>query len=105
VLTATVCTNAYVCRFIDDQLHQVETVGSDARRGMFGALHVLRAEPTYATALTETDGVAYTLESKELNKVSYTYTHALSTVLFQCGTHGCHKLHKFVQYSSCSALS
>jgi hypothetical protein len=41
---------------------------------MFGALHVLRAEPTYATALTETDGVAYTLESKELNKVSHTYT-------------------------------
>lgn len=30
-------------------------------RGMFGALHVLREEPTYATALTETDGVAYTL--------------------------------------------
>lgn len=28
---------------------------------MFGALHVLRKEPTYATALTETDGVAYTL--------------------------------------------
>lgn len=28
---------------------------------MFGALHVLREEPTYATALTETDGVAYTL--------------------------------------------
>jgi hypothetical protein len=65
----------YLCnRFIDDQLHQVETVGSDARRGMFGALHVLRAEPTYATALTETDGVAYTLESKELNKVSYMCT-------------------------------
>lgn len=30
---------------------------------MFGALHVLREEPTYATALTETDGVAYTLAS------------------------------------------
>lgn len=56
-------------RFIDEQLHQVETVGSDAHRGMFGALHVLRAEPTYATALAETDGVAYTLESSELNKL------------------------------------
>lgn len=33
-------------------------------RGMFGALHVLRQEPTYATALTETDGVAYTLVSE-----------------------------------------
>ena len=33
-------------------------------RGMFGALHVLREEPTYATALTETDGVAYTLVSQ-----------------------------------------
>lgn len=32
-------------------------------RGMFGALHVLREEPTYATALTETDGVAFTLVS------------------------------------------
>ncbi|KAG5184158.1 hypothetical protein JKP88DRAFT_269771 [Tribonema minus] len=56
-------------RFVDDQLHQVETVGSDARRGMFGALHVLREEPTYATAVTETDGVAYTLDSKVLNKL------------------------------------
>lgn len=42
---------------------------SHGRRGMFGALHVLRQEPTYATALTETDGVAYTLESTKLNKM------------------------------------
>lgn len=56
-------------RFIEGQLHQVETVGSDHHRGMFGALHVLRSEPTYATALAETDGVAYTLESTELNKM------------------------------------
>lgn len=36
---------------------------------MFGALHVLKEEPTYATALTETDGVAYTLESSKLNSL------------------------------------
>lgn len=35
---------------------------------MFGALHVLREEPTYATALTETDGVAYTLVSHTSTK-------------------------------------
>ncbi|CAM9522540.1 unnamed protein product [Discosporangium mesarthrocarpum] len=56
-------------RFLDEQLHQVETIGSDHHRGMFGALHVLREEPTYATALTETDGVAYTLESSKLNEM------------------------------------
>ena len=38
---------------------------------IFGDLHVLRAEPTYATAVTETDGVAYTLESSVLNAVSH----------------------------------
>eukprot|EP00904_Undaria_pinnatifida_P001603 jgi/Undpi1/11443/HiC_scaffold_30.g13740.m1 len=56
-------------RYLNEQLHQVETVGGENHRGMFGALHVLRAEPTYATALTETDGVAYTLESVKLNKL------------------------------------
>jgi len=56
-------------RFEGRQLHHIETVGSGQGRGMFGALHVLRAEPTYATALTETDGIAYTLESKVLNEM------------------------------------
>lgn len=56
-------------RYLNEQLHQVETVGGENHRGMFGALHVLREEPTYATALTETDGVAYTLESAKLNKI------------------------------------
>ncbi|CAM9787322.1 unnamed protein product, partial [Chrysoparadoxa australica] len=40
-------------RYIGEQLHQVETIGSSGHRGMFGALHVLRREPTYATALAE----------------------------------------------------
>lgn len=40
---------------------------------MFGALHVLREEPTYATALTETDGVAYTLVSS-LQRTRYPST-------------------------------
>ncbi|CAM9691753.1 unnamed protein product [Ectocarpus fasciculatus] len=56
-------------RYLNEQLHQVETVGGENHRGMFGALHVLREEPTYATALTETDGVAFTLESGKLNKL------------------------------------
>ncbi|CAM9244678.1 unnamed protein product [Phaeothamnion confervicola] len=57
-------------RYVNDQLHQVETVASqEQHRGMFGALHVLREEPTYATALTETKGVAYTLTSKALNQL------------------------------------
>jgi hypothetical protein len=47
----------------------VETVGSNQHRGGFGALHFLKCEPTYATALAETDGVAYTLESGELNRL------------------------------------
>ncbi|CAM9413534.1 unnamed protein product [Scytosiphon promiscuus] len=56
-------------RYLNSKLHQVETVGGENHRGMFGALHVLREEPTYATALTETDGVAFTLDSESLNKL------------------------------------
>lgn len=47
---------------------------------MFGALHVLREEPTYATALTETDGVAFTLVRK---------SKALTMILFAGGKVSC----------------
>lgn len=47
---------------------------------MFGALHVLREEPTYATALTETDGVAYTLVSQPI--LNPTCVHILPLVRF-----------------------
>eukprot|EP00638_Chattonella_subsalsa_P006731 CAMPEP_0117745214 /NCGR_PEP_ID=MMETSP0947-20121206/7220_1 /TAXON_ID=44440 /ORGANISM="Chattonella subsalsa, Strain CCMP2191" /LENGTH=374 /DNA_ID=CAMNT_0005562309 /DNA_START=235 /DNA_END=1359 /DNA_ORIENTATION=+ len=54
-------------RYESNQYHHVETVSNEYHRGAFGSLHALRMEPTYATALTETDGVAYTLESETLN--------------------------------------
>ncbi len=38
-------------------------------RSGFGALHVLRSDPTYCTALAETDGVAFTLHTKDLNNL------------------------------------
>ena len=33
----------------------------------FGSLHALRKEPTYASAVCETDGIAFLLESDILN--------------------------------------
>ncbi len=41
----------------------------DNSRSGFGALHVLRSDPTYATALAETDGVAFTLHTRDLNRL------------------------------------
>jgi len=54
-------------RYEANQYHHVETIGDTHNGGAFGSLHALRMEPTYASALTETDGVAYTLEAEELN--------------------------------------
>ncbi len=55
----------------DCNVIQVETINPHCEnsRSGFGALHVLRSDPTYCTALAETDGVAFTLHTKDLNNL------------------------------------
>ncbi len=49
----------------------METINPDCEnsRAGFGALHVLRSDPTYATALATTDGVAFTLDTRDFNNI------------------------------------
>ena len=51
------------------RLHHMETLGSHASRNTVGALHLLQELPCYATTECLTDGVAYTLDCKQLKKV------------------------------------
>lgn len=52
-------------RLIDDQLHQMGSLGHPASKDTIGMFHLLYEEPCYTTVIAQTDGVAYVLNSVE----------------------------------------
>lgn len=56
-------------RYEAGRVHDTETLGATRSMNTVGALHLLRCEPTYATAQCKSDVVAYCLSSEDLNEL------------------------------------
>lgn len=56
-------------RLIDDQLHEVGTLGAASSWSTIGMLHLIKRDPGYATVKAVTPGTLYVLDAKDFDQI------------------------------------